>query len=159
MKKQLPILLLILIGISLLTGCKPEATDSVTMENPVVVNPTAEIGGTGYPAPQPVSGYPAPGTSGSQVIDNASQMTVEILSLTPNAKDPRYVIAHVKVKTTTPVEGKPEYNPDVAGQEIDINLLAADAANLAVGDALRLTASFRGDEWGGGYYGSDISKE
>jgi hypothetical protein len=159
MKKQLTILLLLVIGISLLTGCKQGSTDNSTMENPVLENATAEISGTGYPAPQTISGYPAPGISGSVVVDNASQMTVEILSLTPNAKDPQYVTAHVMVNSSVPVEGKPEYNPNLAGQEIDINLPVADAATLAVGNILNLTVSFRGDEWSSGYYGSDISKE
>ena len=158
MKKQLIIPLLIVISFSLLTGCKSKQAST---GNPVSGNPATGNNGTGYPAPQvnPNSSYPAPGVSGSVVIDNASQMTVEILSLTPNTKDPQYVTAHVKVNFSVPVEGKSEYNPNLAGQEIDIKLTVADAANLAVGNILNLTVSFRGDEWGGGYYGSEISKE
>jgi hypothetical protein len=158
MKKQLIIPLLIVISFSLLTGCKSKQAST---ENPVSGNPTTGNNGAAYPVPQvnPNSGYPAPGASASVVVDNASQMTVEILSLTPNAKDPQYVTAHVKVNFSVPVEGKVEYNPNLAGQEIDINLTVADASALAVGNILNLKVSFRGDESGSGYYGSEISKE
>lgn len=161
MKKQLLIPLLMVISFSLLTGCKSQqgSTGNPTSAIPASENQTTKTDGAGYPAPQvtPVSGYPAP--ADSIVTDNASQMTVEILSLTPNTKDPQYVTAHVKVNFSEPVEGKIEYNPNLAGQEIDINLSVADAATLVVGNILNLTVSYRADNWGGGYYGSEISKQ
>jgi hypothetical protein len=161
MRKPFFILLIILSCVSVLTGCKTGkgSTATSTLENPASVVPTGGITGAGYPAPagNPGSSYPAP--PGSVVAENASRMTVEILSLSPAANDPQYVIAHVKVKTSAAVEGKTEYNPNLPGQETDIHLLAADATNLAVGNILILTVSYRMDDAGGGYYGSEISKQ
>jgi hypothetical protein len=157
MKKQLGILLLIVISLSLLSGCKSEQTTTETS----VIEGGAEGAATSYPVPdytipQPTSNYPAPGEGGA-IPDNASLMTVEIQSLTPNANDPAYVVAKVKVNATTPVEGMIEYNSNLAGTVIDINLATADAAILAVGDLRIIKVSFRADNWGGGYYGSEIT--
>ncbi len=84
------------------------------------------------------AGYPAPGTdnspSGAPVRENASLMQVEILSLTPSEKNAEYVVIHVRVITTAPTEGLDEYNPDLAGQEVDIFLLVKDAVSLEPGD-------------------------
>ncbi len=154
MKKHLLILMLIAISTSLLSGCKTQEGSST---NPVTGNQTQGTSGAGYPAPE-ISTEPAyPAPSGQVVAENASRMTVEVLSLTPSANDPQNIIIHVKVNSSAAVEGKTEYNPNLAGTEIDINLTAADAAGLAVGSVLSLTVSFRADNWGGGYYGSEIS--
>ena len=55
------------------------------------------------------------------------------------------------------LKGFDEYNPNLVEQEIDIKLAIGDAANLVPGDVIILTISYRGDEWGGGYYGTGIS--
>ena len=86
-------------------------------------------------------------------------MQVEILSLTPSEKSPDFVVAHVRVNTAAAAEGFDQYDPNLAGQEIDILLPAGDAAGLAVGGIINLTVSYRGDEWGGGYYGSEITSQ
>ncbi|MGA9397721.1 MAG: hypothetical protein WBV22_05605, partial [Anaerolineaceae bacterium] len=122
----------------------------------------------GYPPPEiPIPevsppGYPAPGNdspSTAPVRENASLMNIEVLSITPNEKNAEDVILHVKVNTTAATNGMDEFNPNLAGQEIDIHVNKADAANLAVGNILNLTVSYRGDEWGGGYYGSNPTFE
>ena len=159
MKTKLGILTLVLISLLVLSGCK---TGEPTLET----NPADGIS-TGYPAPQlPVqaatsAGYPAPGTdhspAGAPVRENASLVQVEILSLTPSEKNAEYVVLHVRVITAAPAEGLEEYNPNLPGQEIDILVLAGDATSLEPGKIIDLTIRYSGDEWGGGYYGSNIT--
>jgi hypothetical protein len=96
---------------------------------------------------------------GAPVRENASLMGVEVLSISPNEKNSAEVIIHVKVVSSAAANGMDEYDPNLVGQEIDIHLNAADAVNLAAGSTLNLTVSYRGDEWGGGYYGSNLTLE
>lgn len=160
MKIKHGILLLILICMSLFSGCKSDQQVDETV--------STSDSSTGYPAPDTTilkitppntsPGYPAPGSEGSPstgpVRENASLMNVEVLAITPNEKNTGDVILHVKVNTSIPTNGLEEFNPNLVGQEIDIHINSTDAASLALGDILNLTVSYRGDEWGGGYYGS-----
>ncbi len=172
MKIKYGILILILISLIALSGCKTKETVSETVvpEGSSEGYPVPEVNlplvttSEGYPAPDSSvgepevitdPGYPAP--SGAPVRENASLMQVEILSLSPSEKSPDFVVAHVRVNTTAAAEGFDQYDPNLAGQEIDILLPAADAAGLSVGSIINLTVSYRGDEWGGGYYGSSIT--
>lgn len=162
MKIKSFLILFLLVSLLALGGCKTA--------QPVVetgVSPAA--GDDAYPVPQaavtiPASeAYPAPdsgeGPAGAPVRPNASLMNVTILSILPDEKDSTQVILHVTVNTSQPANGLEEYNPGAVGQELDIRVSAQDAANLAVGNVINLTVSYRGDEWGGGYYGSGISLE
>jgi hypothetical protein len=167
MKIKTGILILILVSLLALGGCKSKETAVPTSASgdypapdvalPLVISP-------GYPAPESTvsvekavtdPGYPAP--SGAPVRENASQLQVEILSLTPSDKNPDLVVAHVRVNSLGMVEGFDPYDPEMVGKEVDILLITGDAAGLAVGDLINLTVSYRGDEWGGGYYGTGIS--
>jgi hypothetical protein len=171
MKIKYGILILILISLLALSGCKTKetVTETAAPESSSGGYPAPEINlplvtSPGYPAPESTPaedkavsepGYPDP--SSAPVRENASLMQVEILSLTPSDKIPDLVIAHVRVNNTAAVEGFDQYDPNLAGQEIDLLLTVADAARLTVGDVIELTVSFRGDEWGSGYYGSNIT--
>jgi|GEM_PF-2355674 len=161
MKIKLGILILFLISLLILSGCK---ADQQNGETGATVDSS-----TGYPPPEiPIPevsppGYPAPGSDTSPstgpVRENASAMNIEVLSITPNEKNAEDVILHVKVNSSVPTNGLDEFNSNLIGQEIDIHLNVADTANLAVGNILSLTVSYRGDEWGGGYYGTGITFE
>jgi len=164
MRKSLLMLVAILLGLSLLGGCQSGAKpDDGSGEGPVT-----DPGQAAYPAPQiqptaTARAYPGPDgpgqPAGAPVRENGSIMNVEVLSLAQSEKNPDFVVIHVKVNATTPAPGLEEYDPNLASQEIDINLRVGDAVGLAPGDILRLTVSYRGDEWGGGYYGSNINHE
>jgi hypothetical protein len=160
MKKNLLILVVILLSLFLLSGCKSD-------EAAPVPDASGEKAGDttlpGYPAPdstipeETMPGYPAP--AGAPVRENASRMNVEVLSLAQSEKNSEYVVMHVRVNSTAPVDGMDEYDANLAGQEVDITLAVGDAVSLAPGDIINLTVSYRGDEWGGGYYGTEISYE
>jgi hypothetical protein len=151
MKIQMTICMLMICGLALLSGC--QSTQALTpgaagtLENLTVV--TLETSGT-PPAlnPPPV---------GAPVRPNASLMQVEILTLAPSEKSQEYMVAHVLVIASAAIEGFDQYNPELSGQEIDILLTTGEAADLAPGDILDLAVSYRGDEWGGGYYGTTSS--
>ena len=156
MKIQVLILTLLILSLGGLAGC--QAAQPVLETNPgveptlgnliiVTVEPQA--------TPQNDGRFPPP--AGGPVRPNASLATVEVLSLATNNDNPEYVILHVLVKVSAPAEGLDEYDPNLTGQEIDINLLAGDAVNIAAGNVIILTISYRGDEWGGGYYGTGIN--
>ena len=156
MKYPIVILTLLVIGLTGLAGCQPNqpvletnAAGEPTLGNLIIV--------TVQPQATPQSNDRIPPPAGGPVRENASLATVEVLSLTTSKENPQFVVLHVLVKVTAPAEGLDEYNPSLAGQEIDINLAAGDAANLAPGDVINLTLSYRGDEWGGGYYGTGIN--
>ena len=155
MKYPIVILTLLVIGLTGLAGCQPNqpvletnAAGEPTLGNLIIV--------TTLPQVTPPGNGDAPQPAGGPVRENASLATVEVLSLTASKENPEFVVLHVLVKVTAPAEGLDEYNPSLAGQEIDINLAAGDAATLAPGDVIILTLSYRGDEWGGGYYGTEI---
>ena len=150
MKHITVILTLIMISLGALAGCQtaqPVMDPTPGNLSIITTEPQATTQNTGK-VPPPAAGSVRP---------NASLVTVEVLSLTPSKDRPDTVIVHVLVKTTAPAEGLDEYNPDLAGQEIDINLAAGEAANLVIGDVISLTLSYRGDEWGGGYYGTMVN--
>ncbi len=166
MKSKLGILALVLISLLILTGCKTDQPKDGSI--------TTSESSAGYPAPEvtipqitpPVVtpfGYPAPGSDTSPstgpVRENASAMNVVVLSIIPNDKNAEEMILHVKVNSAVPANNLEQYNPNLIGQELDVHVSRADAANLAVGNVLNLTVSYRGDEWGGGYYGSSITLE
>lgn len=172
MKFKYGIFVLVLISLLVLTGCKKDqnvnsnpaadgSKESYPAQDNVVPQPTQ----ASYPAPatpesiqstqSTTPGYPAP--ANAPVRENASLMQVEILSLAKSEKSPDFVIAHVRVNTTAATAGLDEYDPNLAGQELDILLAAGDADSLAVGNIINLTVSYRGDEWGGGYYGRELS--
>jgi len=165
MKIKYGVLILVLVSLLVLTGCKTadkEVTEGATdgYPNPDVVLPL--VTSPGYPAPdsaagEPQPGYPAP--AGAPVRENASRVGAEILALTPSEKNSEYVVAHVRVNSLGMVEGFDPYDPEMVGKEIDILLTTADAAGLAVGNTISLTVSYRGDEWGGGYYGTAVTLE
>jgi hypothetical protein len=168
MKIKYGMLILILLNLLVFSGCQKDQSVNET---------AAPVGSESYPEPVisvPLinpSDYPAPddgeGNTNSVITvpqnapvrENASLMQVEILSLTQSKVSPDYVIVHVLVNATTPVKGFDEYDSTLAGQEIDILLVTGDAISLAPGDVINLNVSYRGDEWGGGYYGSNISYE
>jgi hypothetical protein len=171
MKVKYGILILILVSAFILGGCKNDqtASDTATPDGSAPSYPEPVVAATtetspGYPAPGSATGEPQvpdvgyPVQSSAPAMDNASLMNVEILALTPNPDKADLVILHVWVNTTAPAEGYIEFDPDLAGKEMDIQVAAGDAASLAVGDVIDLTVSYRGDESGGGYYGYDISK-
>ncbi len=173
MKFKYGIFVLVLISLLVLTGCKKDqdvnstqAVDGSKESYPVpeTVVPTPTLASYPAPAKTPEStqstettdpGYPAP--DNVPVRENASLMQVEILSLAKSEKNPDFVIAHVRVNTTAAAPGLDEYDPNLTGQELDILLAARDADSLAVGNIINLTVSYRGDEWGGGYYGRELS--
>lgn len=161
MKSKIGILALVLISLIILTGCKTDQPKDESISTPG--------SSAGYPAPEitapeiTLPGYPAPGGNTSPAIgpvrENASAMNVVVLSITPNEKNADEMILHVKVNSAVPANNLEQYNPNLIDQEIDIHVSRADAANLSVGNVLNLTVSYRGDEWGGGYYGSNITLE
>jgi hypothetical protein len=156
MKLQIIILTLLMLCLSVLAACQ---TAQPVLETNPVVEPTPGnlIIITTEPQATPQNNGRVPPPAGGPVRPNASLATVEVLSLANSKETPEYVIAHVLVKTTTNAEGFDEYNPNLVEQEIDIKLAVGDAANLVPGDIINLTLSYRGDEWGGGYYGTGIS--
>jgi hypothetical protein len=149
MKHITLILTLIMISFGALAGCQTAQPVMDPTPNNILV--------TVQPQATDQAGGRVPPPARAPVRPNASLATVEVLSLTPSKDRPDTVIVHVLVKTTAPAEGLDEYNPDLTGQEIDINLAAGEAANLVAGDVISLTLSYRGDEWGGGYYGTMIN--
>jgi len=168
MKIKYGMLILVLVSLLVLSGCKAaeQTADKSVTENATDGYPNPDVGlplvttSDGYPAPdsaagEPQPGYPAP--AGAPVRENAARVQVEILALTPSEKSPEYVVAHVRVNSLGMVEGFDPYDPEMVGKEIDILLTTADAASLVVGDLIDLTVSYRGDEWGGGYYGTGIT--
>ncbi|MBN2258668.1 MAG: hypothetical protein JW704_12780 [Anaerolineaceae bacterium] len=164
MKKILLLLAIAIISLFMLSGCQSD-TGAKTGEKPAEGYPASDgseplAADPGYPAPVDTEtasdpGYPAP--AGAPVRPNASRMNVEILSLAESEKGAEFMLAHVRVNSTAPVEGMDEYDPNLAGQEIDITLAFEDGIMLAFGDIINLTVAYRGDEWGGGYFGSEIS--
>ena len=153
MKLQIIILTLLMLSFGGLAAC--QTAQPVPVTNPAVEpTPGNLIIITVQPQATADNNGSVPPPAGGPVRPNASLATVEVLSLMTSQNNPEYVVAHVLVKTTTNAEGFDEYNPNLVGQEIDINLAVGDAAVLAPGDIIILTISYRGDEWGGGYYGS-----
>jgi hypothetical protein len=159
MKIKIIILILISFCLLLLAGCKTEQQTGEARQtlDASVSYPVSE---TGLPTNTPYA-YPAPGGNTpppvAQVRENASLMSVEVLGIKPNEKNTTEVILHVKVISSAPAKGLDEYDPTLTGREIDIHLDAADAEALAVGSKLSLMVSYRGDEWGGGFYGKEIT--
>ena len=156
MKIQTIVLTLLVISLAGLTGCQAE--QPVTETKPAVEPTLGNLIIVTIPpqATQENSGR-VPPPVGAPVRPNASLATVEVLSLTAVKEDPEFVIVHAMVTAATPAEGFDAYDPNLVGQEIDIHLAVGEAANLVPGDIILLTLSYRGDEWGGGYYGTDIS--
>jgi hypothetical protein len=156
MKIQTIILTLLILSLGGLAGC---LTAQPVLETNPGMEPTLGnlIIVTVQPQATPQDNDRVPPPVGGPVRPNASLATVEVLSLATSKNNPEYVVLHVLVRVSAPAEGLDEYDPNLVGQEIDINLAAGDAVNIAAGKILILTISYRGDEWGGGYYGTDIS--
>jgi hypothetical protein len=152
MKYPFAILLTILAGLLLFSGCSParETPPGVagTPENLIIVTVEPQV----TPRMDFVAQPP-----GAPVRPNASRMQVEVLSLAQSEDNPDYTILHVLVFSTAPAEGLDEYASNLAGQEIEILLAVGDAVSLAPGDLLKIIVSYRGDEWGSSYYGSNVS--
>ena len=153
MRKEIEITVLILLSLTLLAGCKNEQPKSAVMDWSTAYPEQIQ------PAVIPDAGTLQPGVMSAPVRENGSIMNVEVLSLARSDRNPDFVVVHVLVNATAPAAGLEEYDPNLAGQEIDINLRSGDAASMLPGDIIRLTVTYRGDEWGGGYYGSDINHQ
>jgi hypothetical protein len=153
MKSSIAILILFCLSLAGLAGCQTAQRDfnnsqeiNPTLSNLTIITPQSQTTPPGKVGPPPPP-------SGAPVRENASLVTVEILSLNYEKDKPDYVVVHALVTATEPVEGLDAFDPNLVGQEIDIYMMAGEAASLEVGNIIKTTISYRGDEWGGGYYG------
>ncbi len=137
--------LLAMIGL-LVTGCN-SATPSPT---PVPPSPTPAPTSSPLPTDSlPVNRVPA--------IKNFSLVTGTIVKLAPDSAYPVRVQLTLDIVSTAPVESYPSFTDDKVGQEIDILIDSGLVGNAAVGDTVQVKVSYRGDESGGKFYGSELT--
>lgn len=159
MNIKLGILLLVLLSMSSLSGCK---TDNQTHgTKPGVESPV------GYPAPGTAApanltpAYPAPGRnpppSGGPVRENASLVKAQVISVRPDPNQAGMLLVKVKILTSIPSGELGDFTSEKINQEIELHLVSLDVPNISAGNVISLTVSYHGDELGGGFYGTQIS--
>jgi hypothetical protein len=72
-----------------------------------------------------------------QIVENWSDVDVEIKGISANTSDPNYVLVKAKVYAAAPVRSFPNLLANHIGEEIEIRV-PKDHASMASGDRIRL---------------------
>ena len=131
-------------------GCT--AATPVPLPSPSPVPPTL--------APPPVKSTAKPNNPpGNQapVMENHSLVSGNILAISADPKNSAMTRIQIHVTASNPVQGSVSFTDDKVGSDIDVLVKPAPASTVKIGDSIQIQVSYRGDEFGGNYYGSDLS--
>ncbi len=147
MRAKFGILILLLISLSgsLLTGCNS------AQPSPTPVPPTITTAPTTAPLPtvsSPVNKGPT--------VKNYSLVTGSVVKIEPDRVNQSFSRVTLNVTSTSHVESYPSFTDGKVGQEIDVLIDPAQAGTLAVGNTIQVKVTYRGDENGAKFYGSEL---
>ncbi len=152
-KPGLLLLVFWLIFCVLAAGCSAAAPSPTPVPpSPTPLPSTPSTAPTALPLPTdpgPNSRVPA--------IKNFSLVSGKVVGVAPDASNPAVVRVTVSVVSTSQVEGFPSFTDDKVGKEIEILLDSSLASTVAAGDSVQVKVSYRGDESGGSFYGSEMT--
>ncbi len=132
------------------SAAAPSPTPVPPSPTPLPLTPTTAL----PPIPPPTG--PSPNNR-VPAIKNFSLVSGSVTSVTPD--DSNSAVVHVKVNviSTSHVESFPSFTDDKVGQEIEILLDSSLASTVAAGDSVQVKVTYRGDESGGSFYGSELT--
>ncbi len=132
------------------SAAAPSPTPVPPSPTPLPPTPTTAL----PPIPPPTG--PSPNNR-VPAIKNFSLVSGSVTSVTPD--DSNSAVVHVKVNviSTSHVESFPSFTDDKVGQEIEILLDSSLASTVAAGDSVQVKVTYRGDESGGSFYGSELT--
>lgn len=141
----------------------PQATEAAPAVEipgyPAVTEPAAlpqEIPAESYPVETEAAGEPV--IAGAPVIENRSVVTARLIQQSPDPTHPGYTLLRVEILASQDVAGMQNFTREKVNQEIDLLVETAQLPALEPGENLTGEVSYRGDEWGGNYYGQQVQK-
>lgn len=151
-----------------LAGCQAAAStapagEAYPVDKPAV-QPSEAPAGQAYPEPAglPTSASPSTGEGGpgggAPARPNASRIKAEIIEVKPAPDSPDYNLLHVKLLSSSAVEGKASVTDQLVNQEMDLLIKPADMPDLKAGNMIEAEVSFMGDEKGANYYILNVLK-
>jgi hypothetical protein len=90
-------------------------------------------------------------------VENHSLVSGKVILVAAYPKNSTRVLIRLSVTVSAPVENFRSFTSDKVGQEIEILVDPALASSVKAGDSIQLKVSYRGDEFGGNFYGSDLT--
>ncbi|HVP21917.1 MAG TPA: hypothetical protein VMS73_08655 [Anaerolineaceae bacterium] len=133
----------------LVTGCSaatPSSLPGLTQVHPVL--PTQPVDSSASTVLVPNGGMPA--------RENYSLVSGKVLAVSPDPQKPAMLRAQISVTASDYVQNYPSRTDDKVGQEINVLVPQDLARDLKVGDSIQLQVSYRGDESGGAFFGSQL---
>lgn len=142
------VLCIILLGI--VPGCTAAAP--ILQPSPTPAPPTltpAPVGTPALPGNPPANRAPA--------IENHSLVSGSVLTIGSDPKNKSIMRVQIHVTASNPAQGSVSFTDDKVGNDIEILVKPSLAAGLKMGDTIQVQVTYRGDEFGGNFYGSDLS--
>jgi hypothetical protein len=134
-------------------GCNTAVPSPTSVPpSPTAIPPLPTVVPTLPPLPTdspPINRVPA--------IKNVSQVTGLVVKVAPDSSDPTLLLLTIKVTSTSHVEPYPSFTDDKVGQEIEILIDSSLAELITPTKSVNMQVTYRGDEHGGFFYGSDIA--
>ncbi len=90
-------------------------------------------------------------------IKNFSLVSGSVTKIAPDPSNSAVIHLTLKVTSTSHVEAFTSFTDDKVGQEIEILLDSSQASTIAAGVSIQIKVSYRGDESGGSFYGSELT--
>jgi len=142
------VLYILLLGI--VPGCT--AATPVHQPTPTPATPTQSPAPVGTPA---LPGNPP--ANRAPVIENHSLVNGSILTIGSDPKNKSVMRIQIHVTASNPAQGSVSFTDDKVGNDIEILVKPVLAAGIKIGDTVQVQVTYRGDEFGGNFYGSDLS--
>ncbi len=151
------LLILLALLIALMVSCSPASPSPTPVPPtetaaPTPVPPTVTTAPTTNPSPT----IPSPGGR-APAIKNYSLVTGSVLQVSPVAEDSTLDRLVMEITSTAHVENYPSFTDDKVGQEMEILLDSTLAETAAAGNNVQIKVTYRGDERGGGFYGTELT--
>ncbi len=145
------LLILLALLIALMVSCSPASP------SPTPVPPTETAAPT--PVPPTVTTAPTIPSPGGRApaIKNYSLVSGSVLQVSPVAGNSTLVRMMMKIISTAHVENYPSFTDDKVGQEMEVLLDSTLAEKAAAGNNVQIKVTYRGDERGGGFYGTELT--
>lgn len=121
---------------------------------PVETEPAAVL-----PEELPIEDYPVePGPAGVPVIENLAVVTGRMIEQTPDPERPDFTVLRVEILSSEDIAGMQNFTHDRVNQEIELLVETAQMPALQPGENFTAEVAYRGDEWGGNFYGQKVVK-
>lgn len=97
-------------------------------------------------------------SGGGPAAPNQSLVAARVLSMAPDSQNASATRVQALLLASTPVAGKLDFTRGLVGQNIVLLVRTRELTSVRVGDIIRASVTFVGDEHGGMYHASDVQK-